>query len=59
LYRKKDEDAGTMYDTCYESSVKYVSRTLDSFGIKDVYFAKIDVEGHEPEVLRGGNDTLR
>lgn len=59
LYRKRDEGAGTMYDTCYESSVKYVSKTLDSFGINGVYFAKIDVEGHEPEVLRGGKETLK
>ena len=33
--------------------------TLDSLGIADVRFIKIDVEGHEVEVVRGGFDTLR
>lgn len=34
-------------------------RTLDSCGFKDVGFIKIDVEGHEYEVLRGASDTIR
>ncbi len=33
-------------------------RTLDSFGIFPVSFIKIDVEGHELEVLRGAIQTL-
>jgi FkbM family methyltransferase len=33
-------------------------RTLDSFGIQNVSFVKIDVEGHELEVLNGGRETL-
>lgn len=33
-------------------------RTIDSLGIKPVDFIKIDVEGHELEVLRGARDTL-
>jgi FkbM family methyltransferase len=33
-------------------------RTLDSFGLNDVAFLKIDVEGHEPAVLRGARDLL-
>jgi FkbM family methyltransferase len=32
--------------------------TLDSFGLDQVTFVKIDVEGHELEVLRGGEQTL-
>jgi len=32
---------------------------LDSFNIERVAFIKIDVEGHEIEVLKGGVDTLR
>ena len=32
--------------------------TLDSFGLVDLDFVKIDVEGHETEVLRGAEETL-
>jgi FkbM family methyltransferase len=33
--------------------------TLDSFGLTDVGFIKIDVEGHEEAVLHGGLQTLK
>jgi FkbM family methyltransferase len=33
-------------------------RTLDSFGFADVSLIKIDAEGHEEAVLRGGGETL-
>lgn len=59
LYMKKNEGAGTMYDTCYSNSVKYDAITIDSLDIQNVYFAKIDVEGHEPEVLEGARNTLK
>jgi FkbM family methyltransferase len=32
--------------------------TLDRFGLRDVAFVKIDVEGHEVEVLKGGMETF-
>lgn len=35
------------------------TKTLDSFGLRNVGFAKIDVEGHELSVLRGAERTLR
>jgi FkbM family methyltransferase len=35
------------------------TRTLDSFGLRNVGFMKIDVEGHELAVLRGAAETLR
>jgi FkbM family methyltransferase len=45
---------------------RYISvpqRTLDSlveeFTIRDLGFMKIDVEGYEPEVLRGAEETIR
>ncbi len=34
-------------------------RTLDSFGLEDVDFVKIDVEGFERAVLEGGERTIR
>jgi FkbM family methyltransferase len=34
-------------------------KTLDSFGLKNVAFVKVDVEGHEEAVLRGGLDTIK
>jgi FkbM family methyltransferase len=34
-------------------------RTLDSFGYRDVGMLKVDVEGMELSVLRGGEQTLR
>ena len=58
LYMKKKEGPGTMYDTCYENSVHYDSITIDSLNIKNVYLCKIDVEGHEPEVIIGSIQTL-
>jgi FkbM family methyltransferase len=35
------------------------ARTLDSFGFSDVSLIKIDVEGHEIEVLKGAEQTIR
>lgn len=34
-------------------------RTLDSYGFTGVELMKIDVEGMEPHVLRGGEVTIR
>lgn len=34
-------------------------QTLDSLGISPVNFVKIDVEGHEMEVLKGGRETIQ
>jgi FkbM family methyltransferase len=42
-----------------EIRVPIVTRTLDSFGLPEVDFLKIDVEGHEVQVLIGARETLR
>lgn len=45
----------------YKSELGTISvdvRTLDSFGFTDVGFMKIDVEGFEEKVLRGGFNTI-
>jgi FkbM family methyltransferase len=41
------------------ATVQVVSRTLDSYGLTNVGFIKIDVEGHEKEVLEGAVETLK
>jgi FkbM family methyltransferase len=40
-------------------AVSVVTKTLDSFEFADVGFIKVDVEGHEAAVLRGGRETIR
>lgn len=45
------------YDDAITVSVPM--RTLDNFGFEGVSFIKIDVEGHELEVLRGAATTIR
>lgn len=39
--------------------VEVQTRTLDSFGLKNIGFLKIDVECHEKEVLEGAVNTLK
>lgn len=39
--------------------IEVPTRTLDSFGLKNIGFIKIDVEGHEKEVLEGALNTLK
>lgn len=44
-------------ERCTESVVSI--RPLDSFGFDDVSFLKVDVEGHELELLTGAQQTIR
>ncbi|MBV9773222.1 MAG: FkbM family methyltransferase [Gemmatimonadetes bacterium] len=39
--------------------IRVATRTLDSYGFRDVSFIKMDVEGHEPAVLQGARETIR
>jgi len=62
-FHERDKDGGTNgFDTPhlgegkkYDLSVK----TLDSFNIEDIGMIKVDVEGHELEVLKGSTQTLQ
>ena len=64
LYKKSDvvTGPGTMYGINYKGD-KFKCNTLDNLlkelNIKKVYFMKIDVEGHEPEVLLGAKNILK
>lgn len=59
-------DGGSNGITPYEGelengdlSLEVETRTLDSFGLRNVGFLKLDVENHEKEVLQGAVKTLR
>ena len=39
-------------------SIQVPTKTLDSFGLTNINFIKIDVEGHEENVIRGAVKTL-
>lgn len=41
------------------AKVEVPTRTLDSFKLKNIGFIKIDVEGHEKQVLEGAINTLK
>jgi len=48
------------YDPDTESDVELISvATLDSFGFKEVDLIKVDCEGYEEHILRGGEETIR
>jgi FkbM family methyltransferase len=46
-------------DTKNTPYVEVPTKTLDSFGLKNIGFIKMDVEGHEKEVLEGAVNTLK
>jgi FkbM family methyltransferase len=42
-----------------QGKTEVIVKTLDSFQLENVSFIKIDVEGHENQVLEGAYDTIR
>lgn len=42
-----------------KQELKISTKTLDSFNFCDVDFIKIDVEGHENQVIKGGINTIK
>ena len=48
------------YDTQRQTpSIQVPMQTLDSFGLTNIGFIKIDVEGYELQVLQGAEETLK
>lgn len=61
VYMKKNEGSGTMYDSVFNGD-SFPCNTLDNL-VSDIdvssnIFLKIDVEGHEPQVLSGASRIL-
>jgi FkbM family methyltransferase len=61
LGRSTIEDANVLADEDGSRVIELQvpTRRLDDYGLRDVGFIKIDVEGHELPVLRGAANTLR
>lgn len=61
IYNKKEEGPANMFNIKFGGN-KYNSDTLDNIlntlNITNVYLMKIDVEGHEKELLEGSNKIL-
>lgn len=53
----RPEDSGGTH-VAKNGTIEAEMRTLDSFGFMDVDFIKLDCEGYELEVLKGGRETL-
>ena len=57
----QEHDASASLESRRDEATRCVEveiTTLDSFGFQDVKFIKIDVEGHELDVLKGATKTI-
>jgi FkbM family methyltransferase len=57
--RSSNGEASLRTLNVHADSVEVPLVTLDSFELADIGFFKIDVEGHEEQLLRGAEETLR
>lgn len=62
IYNKKEEGSGNMFHKDFKGE-KFNADTLDNqlknLGVHNIFLLKIDVEGHEPEVLEGSKNILK
>lgn len=56
--RFKEHPASGLGRVAHDGDKIYPVRTLDSFRFSDIDLIKLDVEGHEYEVLQGGINTI-
>lgn len=61
LYMEEEENRGgcKLLETSETLPHRYQLRTLDSFNLDKVDFIKLDVEGQELNVLKGGVETIK
>jgi FkbM family methyltransferase len=65
IFYERSEDGGTnglkLGDWLGMNQNQYSvqTRTLDSYGLRDIGFIKLDVEGYELQVLKGGTQTIQ
>jgi FkbM family methyltransferase len=56
---EKGDIASKVKRSCAVEQIQLQTRRLDDFDLRNVSFIKVDVEGHEQEVLEGAADTLK
>ena len=55
---RKNTAMGLEVDKPLGHDIPVPMQKIDSLGLENIYFIKIDVEGHEVEVLKGGRETF-
>jgi FkbM family methyltransferase len=56
---EKGDLASKVKQSCELEQIPLETRRLDDFAVHNVGFIKVDVEGHEQEVLEGASETLK
>ena len=56
---EKSDVASKVKQSCALEQLQLTTKRLDDFDLHNVSFIKVDVEGHEQEVLEGASETLK